>query len=60
MKDKKRIPKILKEIKKVWEKNSDLRFGQFILNISFTSKCDLYYLEDDELVKVLKRFYGKK
>jgi uncharacterized protein YihD (DUF1040 family) len=55
MRDKKRIKKILKELEKIWESNSNLRLGQLILNLG-----DVYYLEDDLLVESLKLFMIKK
>lgn len=52
MRDPKRIPKILNEIKNIWEKHPDLRLGQLIINSS--RKAFLFYLEDDDLLKNLK------
>jgi len=51
MRDPKRIPKILKELRKIWEENPDLRLGQLLLNLGF----DFYYLEDDVLIESLKK-----
>lgn len=55
MRDPKRIPKILKELQKVWEKHPDLRLGQLLLNLGF----DFYYVEDKELIKKLENMYSK-
>ena len=58
MRDPKRINKILELIKKIWEKNPDLRLCQLIGNIGncFPSG-DLYHIEDDLLMKALKIYY---
>jgi uncharacterized protein YihD (DUF1040 family) len=58
MRDKKRIPKILKEVQTIWEKNPDLRLGQLILNA--ISDPALYYVEDKDLIIQLKSCYEKK
>jgi len=55
MRDKKRIPKTLKLIEKIWKANPDLRLAQLIWNC-FDS-VDWYYTEDDELVRILKDTY---
>jgi uncharacterized protein YihD (DUF1040 family) len=55
MRDPKRIPKILKELRKIWEEHPDLRLGQLMLNLGF----DFYYIEDDELIKKLIKLYIK-
>lgn len=55
MRDPDRIPKMLSEIEELWKKNPDLRLCQLICNIK---SGDLYYLEDDELMKRLKATYA--
>ncbi len=54
--DPKRIRKILKEVGDIWETHTDLRLGQLLLN-AMTNGKDLYYVEDDELIKMLKHLY---
>jgi uncharacterized protein YihD (DUF1040 family) len=53
MRDKKRIPKIIKQLEKIWKEHPELRLGQLIQN------CfdDIYYIEDDTLISVIERFY---
>lgn len=51
-----RIPKILKEVEKIWQKFPDLRLGQLLLNV--LRDPALYYVEDDELIQQLTDFYG--
>lgn len=58
MRKKERIPKILAEIQKIWEDNPDLRLGQLINN-AISSDTVLYYIEDNDLLDYLKRFYYK-
>lgn len=55
MRDPKRIPKVLKELGKIWKKYPDLRLGQLLLNLGF----DFYYVEDNNLIKKLTALYDK-
>ena len=55
MRDKKRIPKTLKLIEKIWTKYPDLRLMQLILNC--VDEGATYHTEDDELVRILKDTY---
>lgn len=55
MRDPNRIEKILKEIGDIWKQYPDLRLGQLLLNAARDPV--LYYLEDDEIIKELKRTY---
>lgn len=50
-----RIPKILNEIEKIWQRHPDLRLGQLILNLEY--RLPLYQIEDEELVAALKSLY---
>jgi hypothetical protein len=56
MRDKKRIPKIIKELEKIWLEHPDLRLGQLIQNCFGTDS--IYYVEDDSLIKTIERFYN--
>jgi hypothetical protein len=58
MRSKKRIPIILKEIEKIWREHPDLRLGQLLLN--YMEEPFLYYIEDEDLVDILKNDYMKK
>ncbi len=53
MRDKKRIKRILKKLEKVWMASSDLRLGQGLENLARARGIDLFYLEDDELERLL-------
>ncbi|KKL72493.1 hypothetical protein LCGC14_2084390 [marine sediment metagenome] len=58
-----RIPGILEEIRKIWEKDPDMRLGQLIVNA--TNKegdppCpSIFYIEDDKLVEKIHEFEQK-
>ena len=57
MRDPERIPIILDLIKHKWEKNPDLRFGQFIWNLLSgiwdTTEPRFFYLDDGTLEDIL-------
>lgn len=54
----KRIPKILKAFEEIWVKYPDLRLCQLIVNA--IHEGSLYHCEDEELIKLLRKFYSKK
>jgi uncharacterized protein YihD (DUF1040 family) len=61
MRDEKRIKKILKQIEVVWKKYPDLRLFQLLLNpLGLPGHTELYYLEDDTLSEILKKYYESK
>ena len=51
--DPKRIPVILKALKKVWSKNPDWRLGQVVTNMA--GGVDPFYLTDEEMLKALEK-----
>jgi uncharacterized protein YihD (DUF1040 family) len=57
MRDPKRIPEVLNQLKALWSSYPDLRLGQLILNI--VRDPLLYYIEDDELIKTLRKGYSE-
>ena len=58
MRDPKRIPEILALIQQGWEKVPDWRFGQIIENLRrYISTNDLFYIEDDEMIKKIIDFF---
>lgn len=60
MRDPKRIKPLLMEIEKQWERFPDWRFGQLIENIKrFYDINDLFYIEDDEILKLIENFMRK-
>jgi len=63
MRDTGRIPKILKRLQRIWEKEPDLRLGQLIENVFPNTEFDYissYYLEDIPFIETLERFYSKR
>ena len=70
MRDPKRIHKILKEIEKLWQKesNQDMRFGQLLENYIFpiveTAQGGIsaltYFQEDDKTLLILKSILKEK
>jgi hypothetical protein len=61
MRDPKRIKLLLMEIEKQWENFPDWRLGQLIENIKrFYNIDDLFYIEDDEMLKSIENFMREK
>lgn len=58
MRDPERIPKILKEIEKIWKEHPDLRLGQLIANV--VDESAIYFVEDEDLLNVLREVYKPK
>lgn len=58
MRNTNRIDRILNEIRIIWKQYPDLRLGQLILNV--IEDPALYYIEDKELVELLKQTYLKE
>lgn len=58
MRDPERIPKVLDEVKKVWEKFPDFRLGQLIECVVGRSPHPLFYIEDEDLVKRIEELYN--
>ena len=57
MRDIKRLAPILNELAEIWYTVPDQRFGQLVENFKrFTEVEDLFYIEDDKMLEVLKRF----
>lgn len=57
MRDIKRLVPILNELTEIWYTVPDWRFGQLIENFKrFTEVEDLFYVEDDKMLEVLKKF----
>ncbi len=58
MRDRKRIPIILRRLEKIWEENPDYRLGQLI-TIATRPKypCpEVFYIEDEDLVNGISLF----
>jgi len=55
MRDPKRIPEVLNELKTIWGSFPDLRLGQLIENAIPHYK--LYYMEDKDLIEFIRDHY---
>ena len=57
MRDRKRIPEVLKELEKFWKQNPDLRLGQIIANLNYEimENNDPFYMEDTDLLELLRQ-----
>ena len=58
----KRIDNFLKEIKKIWLKHPDLRFGQLMINFfafEESENGDPFYWEEDKFIQRLKSYSEK-
>lgn len=61
MRDPKRIPKIMRELEKLWNEVPDWRLGQLICNIARSERIeDPFFLEDDKLLEFLTASNEKK
>ena len=61
IRDKSRIPKILKRLEVIWEKHPDLRLLQLIGNIYPCTEhewIDPYHIEDETFISVLEAAYS--
>ncbi len=49
---------IINKLLKVWNKNPELRLGQFIENAYAFDKsnCPLFYMEDEKLIRMLEKY----
>ncbi len=60
MRDINRIPKFLNELENFWKEIPDMRFGQIIVNfLAFVSKkeeMDIFFIEDDRMLELLKEY----
>jgi hypothetical protein len=66
MRDPKRIPEILNQLKGIWSSFPDLRLGQLIINAAgmwdmstMDAERKLYYMEDEQLIKLLRDHYSE-
>lgn len=52
-----RIEPFMNELLKIWKLVPDWRFGQLVENFKrFARVEDLFYIEDDKMLEVLKQF----
>lgn len=55
MRDPKRIPRVLKEIERIWKKYPDLRLCQLIINAIPPTKA-VFHVEEDQLLENLREY----
>ena len=64
MRDKARIQKFCNELATLWEgKKPDLRFGQIVVSLNRAldkPRHDIFYLEEEEMLDVLRRFFSQE
>ena len=59
MRDPNRIAHLLVLLGRLWKRNPDLRFAQIIEILkSKLGTDDMFYVEDDDLIKLLERIVG--
>ena len=49
-----RIKPFFEELAALWSKYPDLRFGQLMSNVARLAPRDIFYMEEDELIKVIR------
>lgn len=67
MRDPKRIPEILDELKGIWGAFPDLRLGQLIINVidsqmsgnSIEVDQSFYYIEDEKLIQHFRNYLSE-
>ena len=61
MRDTNRIYKFCNELARLWSQVPDWRFGQLITNITNDMQStEFFYIEDDEMMKVMKSCFGEE
>lgn len=55
MRDPERIKPFLNELKRVWSTYPDWRFGQLISNMMHDQKVHLFFIEDEDFLKLIRR-----
>ena len=58
MRDPNRIDEVLAVLKENWEKVPDWRLGQLICNLQSAAGNDLFYVEDDQFVELINRYFN--
>ena len=64
MRDPNRIDKFCDELKTIWHKVPDWRFGQFMVNmdqiIHIHYDKDMFYIEDDDMLEIMKDYFKEQ
>lgn len=60
MRDPKRIDEFCDELKKMWHRVPDWRFGQLMSNflgdVYYKTKYDIWFIEEPEMLKFVKKY----
>lgn len=57
MRDPKRIDEFCKRLAELWHLVPDWRFGQLIANVLSTYRGDIFFPEDDVLLKFIENYF---
>ena len=58
MRDPKRIYKFCNELAEIWQSQCpDWRFGQLMVNVLGTASRDPFFMEEEEMMKVFKKYF---
>ena len=61
VRDPNRIEPFVEELGKIWkEECSDWRFGQLISNVIDSCGCDIWFIEDDEMMDVIRKYFDRE
>ena len=61
MRDPKRIDEFCAELARLWHEYPDFRFGQMFSNVcSCNNVSDPFYIEDDEMLNMFKKYFGEE
>lgn len=60
MRDKNRIRPFLDKLGDYWGKVPDWRFGQFMVNFLNSLPRDPFFIEEDEMLEELEKFFEEK
>ena len=58
MRNPERIDKVLQALYDAWHKVPDWRLGQLLCNLQSAAGNDLFYMEDDKFIELLKEYFN--
>ena len=58
MRNSDRIPEICNRLARAWQKVPDWRLGQLFVNMQAAASCDLFYYEDEALMRLIETYIG--
>ena len=60
MRDPKRIDRVLKVLGDNWKKVPDWRLMQLMCNLQRACGDDMFYIEDDEFIRLVEEFFAEE